>query len=480
MSLGPIIESHDPERVALVDGDEELTYGQLRARAAAVADTLRSRGHGAGDHFALACGNEIHFVTAMLAIWEIGGVIAPVNPYSPAAELERKLEPIRAACLVIGETARDFGQTDEFAGVPVLDMAEVPTATVEAAKALIPQPDDLAVLLSTSGVSGIPKVAMLTHANLDWVQSSLCGDGPQDIRGTDVVLAALPFAHVLGLNVVLLASLRAGAKVVLQRRFDVDESLRLMQAHKVSLLTGAPPMWGRWADADTNTDALSSVRFARSGAASLPADIHTKLVERFGLNVRQGYGLTETSSVVSTGRNHDAPRSSVGRVLPGIELVLVDDAGNPADQGDIGEIVVRGPGVFSGYLDDQAATEAVLAHDGWLWTGDVGLFDDTGHLYLVDRVKDIIIVSGFNVYPAEVENVLMQHPDVNGAVVVGTPHGETGETVEAHVAGDVSAEELNTFARDHLSGYKVPTQYHFVDELPVAPTGKAIRRELRA
>jgi long-chain acyl-CoA synthetase len=476
--LGRIIDEHEPERVALIDGSERLSFGELRARAAAMAQTLIARGHRPGDHFALACGNEMHFVTAMLGIWNIGGVIAPVNPYSPAAELERKMQLLQPACLVIGETTRDFGQGDDFAGVPVLDMATVPTATVEPIEPVELESTDLAVLLSTSGVSGIPKVAMLSHGNLEWVQQSLCNDGPEDVGSHDVLLAALPFAHVLGLNVVLLTALRAGATTVLQRRFNVDESLRLIQEHSITMLTGAPPMWSRWADADPSV--LSTVRFARSGAASLPNDVHAKLVEHHGLNVRQGYGLTETSSVVATGRNTDSPLSSVGRPLPGIELVLVDEAGAPTDQGDIGEIVVRGPGVFAGYLDDQAATEAVLAHDGWLWTGDVGLFDDNGHLYLVDRIKDIIIVSGFNVYPAEVENVLMQHPGVKGAVVVGSDHGDTGETVIAHVSGDVSEQDLNAYARDHLSGYKVPTQYYFVDELPVAPSGKAIRRELRA
>ena len=164
-----------------------------------------------------------------------------------------------------------------------------------------------------------------------------------------------------------------------------------------------------------------------------------------------------------------------------MEVVLVEEGRHTRwIPGDTGEIVVRSPGVFKGYLDAPDLTDAVLTDDGWFWTGDMGVFDDDGYLYLIDRMKDIIIVSGFNVYPAEVESVLMEHPEVSGAIVVGTPHGDTGETVAAHVAGQCTAEELDAFARARLSTYKCPTEYHFVDELPVAPTGKLIRRELRS
>ena len=238
-------------------------------------------------------------------------------------------------------------------------------------------------------------------------------------------------------------------------------------------------MWQRWAAADAPADAMASVRFARSGAASLPADVHERIKTHCGVEVRQGYGLTESSAALATGRGLDVRVTSVGKPLPGVEMVLVDDDGEPVDIGDIGEVVVRAPSVFKGYLDDPEATASVLTDDGWLWTGDVGLFDDDGYLYLVDRVKDIIIVSGFNVYPAEVEDVLMQHPDVRGAVVVGGAHGGTGETVIAHVSGDVSVAELKEFALTHLSGYKRPTEYQIVDELPHTAAGKFLRRELR-
>lgn len=479
MSLATLIEEHPSEWTAIVDGDLTLTYGALRERVGALRAHLSTLGVGPGDHVVVLCGNETHFVTAVLGVLGVGAVAAPVNPFGPLAELERKLPNLRSSLVILGESTPAIEGMASIAGVPTLDMATVPVAAADAPAPLSVDADATAVLLSTSGVSGVPKVAMLSHRSLSSIQEAICGDGPESIRHDDVVLAALPLAHVLGLNIVLLSSLRAGAAVVFQRRFDADGALDLMERHGVTMLTGAPPMWKRWAETERDTDAFARVRFARSGAASLPNDIHERLVERFGLDVRQGYGLTETSSAVTTGRNVNPPRGSVGKPLPGVELVLVDETGEPVDQGDVGEIVVRGPGVFHGYLDDDDATNAILAPDGWLWTGDVGLFDDNGYLHLIDRVKDIIIVSGFNVYPAEVENVLMQHPGVRGAVVVGTDHAETGETVVAHVSGDVSEDDLRAFARSQLSGYKVPTTFHFVDDLPVASTGKAIRRELR-
>ena len=294
-----------------------------------------------------------------------------------------------------------------------------------------------------------------------------------------MVLGVLPFSHIFGLNVVLLASLRIGALIVLQRRFDAGLSLELIRKHRITTISGAPPMWQQWAVADAPDDALASVRSAASGAAALPIEVFTAIKDRYGVEIAEGYGLTETSPIVTWSRGIEPKATSVGKPLAGVEVVLVEEDGTPVEAGDSGEIVVRSPGVFKGYLDAPDLTDAVLTDDGWFWTGDMGVFDDNGYLYLVDRIKDIIIVSGFNVYPSEVESILMEHPDVRGAVVVGTAHAVTGETVSAHVSGEVNQAELDAFARARLSTYKCPTEYHFVDELPVAPTGKLIRRELR-
>ena len=203
------------------------------------------------------------------------------------------------------------------------------------------------------------------------------------------------------------------------------------------------------------------------------------MADRHGVSVEEGYGMTETGAVLTTNRGIEVKLGSVGQVVPGVEMVLVDADGQVVEPGDSGEIVVRGPNIFSGYYDDPTTTGQVLTEDGWFWTGDVGVFDDDGYLFLVDRVKDLIIVSGFNVYPAEVEKILAAHPDVTAAVVVGGENIETGETVIAHICGDPDLDELDAWAKERLTRYKCPTEYRVVDELPIAPTGKLVRRALR-
>ncbi len=476
MNLASVIVGHPGERAALIDGDRTVTYGELRASVAAIQQRIVEAGFGPDDRIVLAAGNEPLFAAGAFAIMAAGATVVPINPFSPVLELKRKLETVDPSLILVGEEGHWIIGDPDAPRTPMIDMTTLKPSDVQP-EIVARHDDDIAFMLLTSGVSGDSKVAMLSHKNLDWIQESITG--PEGLNRDDVTLGSLPFAHIFGLNAVLLTSLRLGAKVVLQRRFDVDESLRLIRLHKVTSLTGAPPMWQRWATADAPDDSLQSIKHATSGAAFLPIDTYTAIKERYGVEIGEGYGLTETSPVVTWSRGVDIKPTSVGKPLAGVEVVLVEADGTPVDEGDTGEIVVRSPGVFKGYLDAPEITSQVLTEDGWFWTGDVGVFDSDGYLYLVDRVKDLIIVSGFNVYPADVENVIMEHPDVRGAVVVGTPHGMTGEAVVAHVSGDVSEQDLDAFVRMRLAGYKCPSKYLFVDELPIAPTGKLIRRELR-
>lgn len=474
-----MIEDHDADRVALIEGDVVLTYGELRDRIAAARARLAAAGVGPGSHVVLAAGNEIGFVIATFATLGLGAFAAPVNPYAPVAEVRRKIQPLNAVVMIVGEVAPHLRDDPESFGLPLLSTDDL-HADGEAPAIVEVDGDAPSFLLSTSGVSGTPKVAVLTHDGMAWVQQSVVGDGHEQLGPDDIALCVLPVAHVLGLNLALLATLRAGGGVVLQRRFDSTESLELIRRHAITMVVGAPPMWHQWAVGEEPSDAMASVRFARSGAAALRPSTVDRLEGVYGLRIRQGYGLTETSAVVTTGRGLDAPVTSVGKVLPGVELVLVDDDGGPVDVGDVGEVVIRTPGSFAGYLDDPESTELVLTDDGWLWTGDLGVLDDDGFLHLVDRVKDIVIVSGFNVYPAEVEDVLMDFPGVRAAVVVGGAHGVTGETVVAHISGEVDEAELDAWARSQLASYKCPTSYVWVDQVPQTSTGKAVRRELRS
>ncbi len=476
-NLAAIIEDHDGERTALIDGDRLVTYGELRSRVAAVRGHLHREGIGVGARVAVVAGNETDFVVAILAVLGVGAAVVPVRPTSPLPELERKLGAVEPDLVLVGDAGRWLVDEGHDLGRPLLDVAAIADGN---GPAIVEQAgDDLAFLLLTSGVSSEAKVAMMSHRNLAWIQEAITTGTPDGLNGDDIALGVLPFSHIFGLNVVLLAPLRVGATVVLQRRFDAQLSLELIQRHRITTISGAPPMWQRWAAADAPDDVLSSVRHAASGAAALPVEVFEAIRDRYGVEVAEGYGLTETSPIVTWSRGIPVKATSVGRPLTGVEVVLVESDGSPVEPGDTGEIVVRSPGVFAGYLDAPDLTDAVLTDDGWFWTGDMGVFDDDGYLFLVDRIKDIVIVSGFNVYPSEVESVLMEHPAVKGAVVVGTPHGDTGEAVVAYVSGTAAGDELDAFTRERLSSYKCPVEYHLVDELPVAPTGKLIRRELR-
>ncbi len=478
MNLCNIINDHEGDRIAFIDGDVTLTYSELRRRVDAVRARLDGAGLGLDDPLAVLAGNEVDFAVTVLAGLGLGARIVPVRPGSPLPELERKLASVRPKLMVLGNgVARQIADGADL-GIPVVDLA-TDVAVVSPPPVVDCNLDDIAFLMLTSGVSSDAKVAMLSHGNLDWAQAALVNLGEDGIQADDVVLGVLPFSHIFGLNLVLLATLRVGGTIVLQQRFDEVESLALIKKHRITRLAGAPPMYRRWADADAPNDSMKSVRFASSGAAALPLEVFEAMRDRFGIEVAEGYGLTETSPVLSWSNGIPVRATSVGKVVDGVEVVLVEQDGTPVDPGDTGEIVVRGPNVFKGYLDAPELTSAALTDDGWFWTGDVGVFDDDGYLYLVDRIKDVIIVSGFNVYPSEVEGVLIEHPDVRGAVVVGTEDLETGEAVVAHVLGTATAEELDAFARANLSRYKCPTSYLFVDELPVAATGKLIRRALR-
>jgi long-chain acyl-CoA synthetase len=483
MNLARVIDGHAADSPAFVDGGRTVGYGELRARVAEMRSALADRGVGVGSSVAIASGNDGAMVVSLLAVLSLGGVVMPLNPTSPTPELTRKLDVAEPMMLLVGNAGRLYLDDDQIS-VEMVDLVELDAAASAAAGAdavvvSVDRPADaVAFHLATSGVSGAAKVAMLSHENLSFVHEAMKQCEPS-IHSGDVLLGVLPFTHIFGLNAVLLAALEAGACVVLQQRFDAEESLQLVRQYGVTILSGAPPMWHRWANSDAPDDSLQTVQRAASGAAALPLGVFERVRERFGVEIGQGYGLTETSPVVTLARGAAIKPSSVGQVLPGVEVALVDESGEPVDVGDEGEIVVRGPGVFLGYLRDTEATESILSGDGWLWTGDVGIFDEDGYLFLVDRIKDIVIVSGFNVYPAEVETALMGCAGVSGAFVTGTADEETGEAVVAHVSGTATREQLEAHVATQLSRYKRPTRYHFHEDLPIAPNGKAIRRALR-
>jgi long-chain acyl-CoA synthetase len=497
VNLATIIDPHPAESVALISRGRETTYGELRTQVAALRGGLVGRGLRPGDRLALLAGNNWYFVVCYLAGLSAGLVVVPLSPQAPAPELTFQLATAGARGVVVTPAAGPAFAALDRAQVPDLEIV-IETAGVDLPGAVVlddllgadpvdpvdRQVDDLAVLMFTSGTVGAPRAAMLSHgnllANLDQIEA-----GPGGRREPDeVVFGLLPLFHIFGLNVVLNLALRTGARVLLVERFDPSSAIEAIERHGVTVISGAPTMWSALAaQPGLSADSFRSVRSAVSGAAKLPDSVVAAVADGLGLELTEGYGLTETSPVVASATGTDAPTGSIGLVLPGVEMRLVDADGDDALVGDSGEIWVRGPNVFQGYWEDPAATAIAMTPDGWLRTGDIAVVDDDGYVFLVDRAKDLIIVSGFNVFPAEVEDVLVSHPAVAQAAVVGVDHPHTGEAVKAYVVVEagraVDEDGLIDYCTDHLARYKCPSKVMFVDELPHNVTGKLLRRALR-
>jgi long-chain acyl-CoA synthetase len=496
-NLATIIDGHPDDAPALMSRGQTTTYGELRRQVGELRGGLVRLGIEPGDRVAIASANNWLFAVSYLAVLGAGAVAVPVNPSSPPAELQSQLASVEAKVLVVGPGARATAAGLDRAALH-LDAVLVPEGVDleastqlqdlfggEATAVVDRNEDDLAVLLFTAGTSGAPKAAMLTHGNLLANIAQVQSHPGRHVAPNDVALGVLPMFHVFGLNVVLGLMLSAGASVVLVERFDPASSLDTIRDRKVSLVSGAPPMYSAWAAVDGADPAtFTTVRLATSGAAPLSEDVATAFTRRFGVPIRQGYGLTEAAPVVTSALPEGPEKpTSIGVPLPGVEVRLVDDEGEDTYAGDPGEIWVRGPNVFPGYWRNEDATATALTEDGWLRTGDVAVVDDDGWLYIVDRVKDLIIVSGFNVYPAEVEEVLLEHPGVAAVAVVGVAHPHTGESVKAFVVPEagrlVDEDELIDFCAARLARYKCPTKVMFVESLPQGVAGKVLRRALR-
>lgn len=481
MNLASLVAGHRADAPAIHDGSRWTTWGELRSRAGALCSELGARGIGPGDRVALSWPSSVEFVASYLGVLAGGAVAVPLNPNSPLPELSGELERVRPKALVAtGVVAAALPPDLSFA---VLDA--VSTDTTAPFTPVDRSDSEPAVLLFTSGTAGAPHAAVLSHGNLLANLRQMQALPGEIARPDDVTLTAVPLFHVFGLNVALGLTLAAGGALALEERFDPEASLALAKDIGVTSLVGVPAMFAAWAERADAEGALASVRLAVSGAAALPPDIAARFEEHTGVSLSQGYGLTEASPVVTTtvgtGRNEPG---SVGRPLPGVELRLVDESGADVLDGDPGEIWVRGPNVFGGYFEDLGASAEVLTGDGWLRTGDVGVIGAGGDLYVVDRRKDLVIVSGFNVYPAEVEQVARRVPGVADAVVVGRPDPVTGEAVELFVVAEASGpgvteDQLRQACSASLARYKCPSVVHFVEELPHGLAGKALRRVLR-
>ncbi len=484
MPIVSLLDPHPADQIALIEGDEQTTYGELRDLVAETRSGLVAAGLTAGDRVAIIFTNTRSSVVSLLAVIGAGMVAVPLNPSSPPRELERELEMVSASLVLVGsEDAADLSvRTSTPAGTIVPGVEPLPKGPP--VDRVVLTGEHLAVMLFTSGTAGAPKPAMLSYGCLVFLQRSIIDHPRSDVDTETVNLAILPLSHVYGLNVSLLTTLRAGGTVVLAHRFSPTLAVELVARHKVTHFAGVPPMWRAFLDSpDIPDDAFAGVRRMTSGAAALPRDLFDAFLQRFGVELSEGYGLTETASGVTSHLGIPIRPGSVGQAWPGVEVRVVDYDDRPAPVDDSGVVKVRGPNVFLGYWNDEEATKAVLDDDGWLNTGDIGVLSEDGYLYLVDRAKDLIIVSGFNVYPYEVEEVLNRHPAVDQCVVVGRLDEQRGERVVAYITvadGQTAPtlDEVVDFCREELARYKCPTELKVVDTLPIAPSGKPVRRDL--
>jgi long-chain acyl-CoA synthetase len=486
-----------PGKAALLYREQQLSWGDLDAAVDRAAGGLRRLGLDRGDRVALVTGNIPEFVVAYFGALRAGLVAVPVNPASTRDELRHVIGESGAVAAVCGRGPAD----GVLAVVPETGLEHVIVADVavppEGARAFddvlaagsgpaesVGGGPDLAVLLYTSGTSGQPRGVMLTHRALLANLEQCARIEPPIASADDVVLLVLPLFHVYGLAAGLGVVARFGATAVLVERFDPVDSLQTLRRCHVTNVVGAPPMYLAWAMPSMLrqlAEAFDSVRLAVSGSAPLPPEVFGRVLEATGRPVFEGYGLTEAAPVCATTLMSPVPKpGSIGRPIPGVELRLLGEDGEPAVDGDPGEIVIRGPNLFSGYWPDRAGGPGP---DGWFATRDVAYADADGDLFLIDRRDDLILVSGFNVYPREVEAALTAHPDIAEAAVLPIPHPYTGQSVRALVVlaegARLTAEDVIDHAATRLAGFKCPTVVEFVAALPHSTAGKIAKGRLR-
>ena len=479
-----------PERRALVFENRVWTYGQMQQAIVACAARLAALGIRKGDRVAFLGLNQPMFFFSMFASARLGAIFVPLNFRLTGPELAFMIEDCGAAALIVDAQLNPViaPQRDRLVSLKAWLSAEDEAGSASAepppAEPIAAREDDVAMIMYTSGTTGRPKGAMLTHGNFWW--NNVNGLHGLDVLADDVTLTAAPIFHIGGLNVTTLVTFQKGGTVVLHRSFDPGRALADIAAHKVTTMFGVPAMFLFMAQhpAFAETD-FSSVRVLVVGGAPSPLPLLKTYLAR-GVSMQQGYGLTETAPMVSfLAPEHALTRvGSSGRPPLFTEVKIVDSAGRTIENPGVqGEILVRGPNVTPGYWGLKEATAQAIDRQGWFRTGDAGFFDADGFLTISDRIKDMIITGGENVYPAEVESALMRHPAVAEVAVIGEPNDQWGEGIVAIAAlkagQSLTIEELRAFAGENLARYKLPGRLEIVAALPRNTTGKILKYQLR-
>ncbi|MEU1187170.1 AMP-binding protein [Streptomyces sp. NPDC005859] len=469
----------DPDGAAVSDGRQALTNVQLLRRVQAAARHLQDLGIGPGDVVALKLTNRVEFVLLLFAAWRLGATVTPVNPSMTDVEVARQLKDSGARLLV-----SEDGEAAGADGTAVLAVGELHGDTAaEPDEAPLADPSALALLIYTSGTTGVPKGVMLDHANIDAMADM--GRRALEVGPADRCLMILPLFHVNGIVVSTLIPLLAGASVAIADRFTPDTFFDVVERERPTFFSAVPTIYTMLAALpDQVRPDTSSLRFGVCGAAPASAELLTRFEARYGFPLVEGYGLSE-GTCASTINPVAGPRraGTVGLPFPGQEIRIVDADGSEVPPGVDGEVVVRGPNVMRGYLGRPEETAKVLV-DGRLHTGDVGRLDADGYLTLVGRSKDMIIRGGENIYPKEIEDVLVGDPSVLEAAVIGVPDGKWGEVVVAYVqprpGSSVDPSALESLCARSLTGYKRPTAFFVVEAIAKNAVGKIDKVSLRA
>jgi HIP---CoA ligase len=504
--------SEAPQAEAVVDGQVRLTFGDLRDHAMQVARALLSEGIEPGDRVSIWAPNSWRWIVTVLGASLAGAVVVPINTRFRGPEARDVLERAEIRWLFVEDGFLDTSFSgmvretgDDLADLPhlraIVSWGEVDTATTSwddllqrgeavsdeevLARAASAAPGDVSDILFTSGTSGRPKGVLCTHEQN--VRTYTSYTRSLGIVPGDRYLMVNPFFHSFGLKAGIYASLIRRVTMLPLPTFDLDEVLRVLDEEQATILPGAPTIYQSLLQHPARQGPLPSLRLAMTGAAVVPAELIRRMRSELGIpHAVTAYGLTEVCGTATVCEVDDDPETVAercGRPIPGVELRIVDpETGQEQPPGEPGEVLIRGYNVMLGYLDDPEATAEAIEPDGWLHTGDIGEVDTRGYLRITDRLKDLFIVGGFNAYPAEIERVIFEHPDVADVAVVGVPDerlGEVGRAFVVPVAGRSPSEaEVIGFCRDRMANYKVPRSVVVVDALPRNASGKVLKGEL--
>jgi long-chain acyl-CoA synthetase len=503
LNLAVILEEsmkNDPEKPALILGETSLSYAELGAAAKKFASALASLGVGPGDKVAVMLPNVPQFAVAYYGILNVGASVVPLNVLLKSPEVAYHLDDSDAVALVSwegfleeaqkgfeeAENCRDLIVAEEPGGegVPVgaLGFDELLAENSPEYEMAQPMPDETAVVIYTSGTTGRPKGAELTHFNM--FMNAFCNaDKLLGLGEDDVGIAVLPLFHIFGQTCVMNAFIYNGSTIVLVPRFEPEAALKVMQDVGVTVFQGVPTMYQQLLhhpkldEYDT-----SNLRLGVSGGASMPVEVLKEFEGRFGIVILEGYGLSETSPTACFNRSQERRKiGSIGLPIWGTEAEVVNEEDEEVPRGERGELILKGHHVMKGYHGKPEETKKAIKN-GWFYTGDVATMDEEGFVYVVDRVKDMIVRGGYNVYPRETEEAIYEHEGVAEVAVIGTPHEELGEEICAVVAPkegeSVTEQEIIAFAKERIAAYKYPRRVIFMDELPKTATGKILKREL--